>query len=153
MRDRTGVDLTPRKAQRLELGGGVDAGRTARRALAGFLGGVESPLYEDARLLVTELVTNCVRHAGIGPDDRLELLVSVSRDTLRVEVRDSGPGFEPQPRAPHNASDSGWGLVLVDRLADRWGVVREASTRVWFEIDRPRTWHGGMQGADTQWAG
>jgi anti-sigma regulatory factor (Ser/Thr protein kinase) len=130
----------------------VDAGRTARSALAGLLGGVESPLYEDVRLLVTELVTNCVRHAGVGPEAQLELLVSVSRETLRVEVRDSGPGFEPRPRAPDNTSDSGWGLVLVDRLADRWGVAREASTRVWFEIDRPKSWGHGAQGTDARWA-
>ena len=152
MRDRTGVDRTPRRAQKLGLNGGIDAGRTARSALAGLLGGVEPPLYEDVRLLVTELVTNCVRHAGVGPDGRLELLVSVSSETLRVEVRDSGPGFEPQPRAPHNASDSGWGLVLVDRLADRWGVAGEASTRVWFEIDRPNSWHHGAQGTDSRLA-
>jgi anti-sigma regulatory factor (Ser/Thr protein kinase) len=144
VRDRTGIDRTPRRAQKVELNGGIDAGRTARSALAGLLGGVESPLYEDVRLLVSELVTNCVRHAGVGPEEQLELLVSV--------VRDPGPGFEPRPRAPHNTSDSGWGLVLVDRLADRWGVAREASTRVWFEIDRPKSWHNGAQGTDARWA-
>ena len=150
VRDRNGDDRTPRRAQRLEVNGGLDAGRTARRALVDVLNGVESPLYEDARLLITELVTNCVRHAGVGPDDRLEVLVSVSRETVRVEVHDFGPGFDPQPRAPRRSSDSGWGLVLLDRLADRWGVAREARTRVWFEIDRAKRWRSRVQGTDTR---
>jgi anti-sigma regulatory factor (Ser/Thr protein kinase) len=115
----------------------------ARGALDSLLSQVEPPLYEDARLLVTELVTNCVRHAGVGPNEQLEVVLSLSREMLRVEVHDSGPGFEPHPIPPPTAADSGWGLVLVDRLADRWGVLQEASTRVWFEIDRPHSWSKG----------
>jgi anti-sigma regulatory factor (Ser/Thr protein kinase) len=150
VRDRTGADCSPRKARRFELNGGVDAGKAARGVLDGLLRGVESPLYEDVRLLVTELVTNCVRHAGVGPDERLEVVVSVSGETLRVEVHDPGPGFDPRARPPRSTSDSGWGLVLVDRLADRWGVAREARTRVWFEIDRAKRWRSSVQGMDTR---
>jgi anti-sigma regulatory factor (Ser/Thr protein kinase) len=53
-------------------------------------------------------------------------------------VTDSGPGFEPeQPRpTPHVDRPGGWGLCLVDRLADRWGVDSGNRTAVWFELDR-----------------
>jgi hypothetical protein len=57
---------------------------------------------------------------------------------VRVEVGDLGPGFDPGPRDLDRESPSGWGLYLVDQLADRWGVTRAGGTRVWFEIDRGR---------------
>jgi len=51
-------------------------------------------------------------------------------------VSDRGTGFQRRVRVPERGSGSGWGLYLVDQLADRWGVSREEATRVWFEIDR-----------------
>jgi anti-sigma regulatory factor (Ser/Thr protein kinase) len=87
-------------------------------------------------LVVSELVTNCVKHAGLGPDDRIGLVAMRSRPFVRVEVWDGGPGFEP--RVPTSASlsrETGWGLYLVDRLADRWGVEIGEGTRVWSEFD------------------
>jgi anti-sigma regulatory factor (Ser/Thr protein kinase) len=53
-----------------------------------------------------------------------------------VEVADDGPGFEPRPQTPDQDSRSGWGLYLVDQLADRWGVTRSEAGGAWFEIDR-----------------
>jgi anti-sigma regulatory factor (Ser/Thr protein kinase) len=90
----------------------------------------------DVRLLVSELVTNSVRHSGSGPPESVGLDVAVDSDTIRVEVRDPGSGFEPRARDVDRNRPGGWGLYLVDRLADRWGVVRNHFTRVWFEIDR-----------------
>ncbi len=86
----------------------------------------------DVRLLVSELVTNAVRHAEGAA---VRLVVSLKRGVLRVEVHDLGTGFQPKapPQDPLRAS--GWGLVLVQELADRWGVDGTPRTRVWFEMD------------------
>jgi anti-sigma regulatory factor (Ser/Thr protein kinase) len=91
--------------------------------------------YEDARLMVSELVTNSLRHASLSIDQEIELVMVVRQGTLRVEVGDAGPGFEPRPRAIDASNESGWGLFLVARLADRWGVERDGLHRVWFELD------------------
>jgi anti-sigma regulatory factor (Ser/Thr protein kinase) len=53
---------------------------------------------EDVRLLVSELVTNSVRHAGTPASDHVQLEVAFDDETLRVQVADSGTGFEPRPR-------------------------------------------------------
>jgi anti-sigma regulatory factor (Ser/Thr protein kinase) len=87
-------------------------------------------------LLVSELVTNSIRHAETTTPASIELQARVLADRVRVEVRDRGPGFEPKPQPPHRRSRSGWGLYLVDQVADRWGVTRDDGTGAWFEIDR-----------------
>ena len=79
-------------------------------------------------------MTNGIRHAGLTEADLIRLVVSLSEDTLRVEVQDPGAGFEPPP--PRQSADSCWGLLLVDQVADRWGIAGSGGTRVWFEIDR-----------------
>src|SRR3712207_5874843 len=98
---------------------------------------VEESLAFDVRLLVSELVTNSVRHAQIGPEDSIELKVSVGDERVRVEVADSGPGFDPPDLDPTatDARDHGWGLFFVTQLADQWGV-EAGEGRVWFEIER-----------------
>ena len=85
--------------------------------------------------MVSEIVTNSVRHANAGPEDWIRLDVALSPDGLRVEVADEGPGFEPSVGRPPHEQPSGRGLFLVDQLADRWGVA-DGGTRVWFEIGR-----------------
>src|SRR5215211_1066250 len=85
----------------VRLSGGPEAPSRARRALQRLRGDLDPPLMETMRLLVTELVSNSVKHASA------------------------------------DARDSGWGLFLVERLANRWGVGREGrGTRVWFELRR-----------------
>jgi anti-sigma regulatory factor (Ser/Thr protein kinase) len=89
----------------------------------------------ELRLLVTELLTNSVRHA-CASGDWIALDVEVLTDAVRVVVSDRGPGFTPDPSPkPYLDRPGGWGLYLVDRLADRWGVERAGKTAVWFEID------------------
>jgi anti-sigma regulatory factor (Ser/Thr protein kinase) len=118
----------------LSLDGGPEAAGHARRALSRLPGDIEPPVMETMRLLVTELIANSVKHAG---SDAVALKVAVGAGAVLVEVRDEGPGFEPTDRTAGQDDASGWGLYLVDRLADRWGVAREdASTRVWFELKR-----------------
>jgi anti-sigma regulatory factor (Ser/Thr protein kinase) len=110
----------------------------ARSALESLGEKVSPQTLEDLRLLVSELVTNSVRHAGLGASQTIELKVKLSTDTVRVEVNDQGSGFEPAPRTPDSDVESGWGLYLVSRLSDRWGVTSDGVTRVWFELDRNR---------------
>ncbi|HSM01968.1 MAG TPA: ATP-binding protein [Acidimicrobiia bacterium] len=89
----------------------------------------------DILLLVSELVTNSVRHAGLNGSDRIGLVVDIDGETVRVEVRDPGPGFEPRSLSPKPHHGSGWGLHLVQLLADRWGVdTTDAETVTWFEL-------------------
>jgi len=96
---------------------------------------VPARVLPDLQLLVSELVTNSVRHADLAPGQRIELRVHAEPGTVRVEVEDPGPGFTPTPRRPGDRRDDGWGLYLVERIADRWGVVDGSPAIVWFEID------------------
>jgi anti-sigma regulatory factor (Ser/Thr protein kinase) len=89
---------------------------------------------ETLRLLVTELVSNSVRHARA---DTVILKVLVGRTVVLTEVTDEGPGFDPEDAGKPGADDSGWGLFLVERLAQRWGVTQQDdATKVWFELRR-----------------
>jgi anti-sigma regulatory factor (Ser/Thr protein kinase) len=88
------------------------------------------------RLLVSELVTNSVRH-GADDTEPVALVARIDDGTIRVEVRDRGAGFEPVRPVPRGAAGGfgGYGLYLVERMASRWGVDTRDGTRVWFELD------------------
>jgi anti-sigma regulatory factor (Ser/Thr protein kinase) len=124
----------------LQFDSGPSAAAWARNALVAVEHRVDPDLMEDVRLLVSELVTNSVRHSHSPNGDPVGLEVLIDSRGVRVEVLDGGAGFSPRPRDPARAEPGGWGLFLVEKLADRWGVVRNHFTRVWFEIDhgRPR---------------
>jgi anti-sigma regulatory factor (Ser/Thr protein kinase) len=122
----------------LRLAPSPEAVPDARRALRALDDHVSPQTMEDLRLLVSELVTNSVRHAGLREAQTIELSVSISRDVVRVEVSDEGAGFELEPPGRDRTEASGWGLYLVGRLADRWGVDRGGITTVWFELHRQR---------------
>jgi anti-sigma regulatory factor (Ser/Thr protein kinase) len=108
-----------------------ESARRARRALV--QGGLDPDLDHTVSLLATELVTNSVRHVEGPGDVRLE--ATLTDGFARVEVTDTGPGFDPEVRNEVN----GFGLRLVDKLASRWGVERaDDATTVWFEVDRRR---------------
>jgi anti-sigma regulatory factor (Ser/Thr protein kinase) len=85
----------------------------------------------DAKLLVSELITNSVKYGNGGPVT-LEVAAD-DRDAMRVEVIDQGSGFVPVARDRPKTEVGGWGLHLVEELSDRWGV-HEGSTHVWFEL-------------------
>ena len=93
----------------------------------------------DVRLLVSELVTNSLRHAQLAPEDSITLRVELRDHLIRVEVADPGQGFELDGHADDPDTVEGWGLYLVSTLSDRWGVERSAqgaANVVWFELDR-----------------
>jgi anti-sigma regulatory factor (Ser/Thr protein kinase) len=90
---------------------------------------------EDARLLVSELVTNSIRHADLQPDQSISVHLHLDGSVLRVTIAHPGGGFAYEPRRIDSAPDSGWGLFLVNEIADRWGVSGDGGTTVWFELD------------------
>jgi anti-sigma regulatory factor (Ser/Thr protein kinase) len=95
-------------------------------------------LLDNVRLMVSELLSNSMKHAKLDSGDTIELHVSTEQGQVRVEVVDAGPGFAPGQSTPSMYQDSGWGLFLVEQLSDRWGVEQIGqATTVWFEIDRP----------------
>jgi anti-sigma regulatory factor (Ser/Thr protein kinase) len=119
----------------VELSGDAEAASRARRELSRLRTDLDPPLLESARLLITELVTNSVRHAQ-APTIHLEIAVSPSE--ICVEVANPGGGFEARPSGPED-SDTSWGLFLVDRLSDDWGVSQDNGSdyqRVWFQLAR-----------------
>ena len=104
----------------------------ARAALGGFASALDRERYNATRLLVSELVTNAVKYGG---DGAVRLQVASEETRFRAEVIDEGSGFVAKEREPDQ--EGGWGLPLVEELADRWGTF-EGSTHVWFELDLPR---------------
>jgi anti-sigma regulatory factor (Ser/Thr protein kinase) len=126
----------------LQLRPGPEAAGEGRHALDRLEGAIDDRRLSELRLLVTELLTNSVRHGVRHERGWVTLDVEIYANSVRVVVRDSGPGFELDgaPR-PHLDRPGGWGLCLVDRLADRWGVDREDETAVWFELDRDELAH------------
>jgi anti-sigma regulatory factor (Ser/Thr protein kinase) len=116
----------------------LGAATAARRALEGLRSQIDDDLLTRSRLAVSEVVTNCVKHAQLRAPQEIDLEVWVLPYRLRVEVTDRGPGFHrivARPD-PDDAGAGGWGLWLVDQLTDGWGVDLSHSTRVWMEFDR-----------------
>jgi len=106
----------------------------ARRSLEALRASVDESVVDDAVLLVSEVVSNSVQHAGLDTSDSIEVRIRGTRSMLHVDVIDPGPGFEPDVRP--RSGDGGWGLRLVDRLSTRWGVEHGETTRVWFDLAR-----------------
>ncbi|HYB46788.1 MAG TPA: ATP-binding protein [Streptosporangiaceae bacterium] len=119
---------------RVTLPTGDGAVRLARRVTHDVLARWRLTRMEDtAVLLVSELVTNAVRHARDTHAIALDLEIGAT--WLRIEVQDADPRW-PKPRTPGRLDESGFGLVLVDALAGNWGVRETATGKaVWAELD------------------
>ena len=113
------------------------------RGVIGRLGDLAPDEVQDmARLVVSELVTNIYRHAGLPPGDPIEVRIVLLQDTLRVEVAQRGSSFEAKVRKPPSDSLYGRGLLILDRVAHRWGTVPNGGLRVWAELALPASWRG-----------
>jgi anti-sigma regulatory factor (Ser/Thr protein kinase) len=121
-------------AQRLnlDLASSTRAPRQARRAIIELLTrSGRTDRAGDAALLVSELVTNAVRHAG-GP---ISVSATYLDATLRVEVHDTDQHPLPNLRKPSASDKTGRGLHLVDLLADRWAITPTSDGKtIWFEL-------------------
>jgi serine phosphatase RsbU (regulator of sigma subunit)/anti-sigma regulatory factor (Ser/Thr protein kinase) len=132
----------PVEVSRVELQANPRAPAVARRTVTVRL--TEAGLVDQvdtAALLVSEVVTNALRHGG-GPE---ELIIEIDPDGVSIGVRDSSPQppRENAPRGPGAArvvptlSENGRGLLLVDILADSWGWRPESGGKlVWFRLER-----------------
>ena len=110
------------------------AARQAVRDEVGELLGEEE--LEVVEVLISELVTNAVAHAGLDHDDSVVIHLAVASERLRVEVCDGGMGFSPRELGRRRHEPGGFGLLMVDRAASRWGVSGDDGSCVWFELDR-----------------
>ncbi|HEX6262691.1 MAG TPA: ATP-binding protein [Actinomycetota bacterium] len=119
---------------RILLAPSPESPAAARDAMDRFEGWVDDETLENLRLIVSELVTNSYRHATMRGDERVEVRAGLRDGVLRLEVQDPGHGFAA-PDDPVPQAESGWGLYLVDHIADRWGVNRGPDTEVWAELD------------------
>src|SRR5829696_7467069 len=119
----------PRRARRRTLPRDPGAVALARRAVEEDDGALSGEELEVAKLLVSELVTNAVRH---GAGEHVTLVMRLDGGRARYEVHDAG-AQRPRRREPAGA-EGGFGLNLVASLASRWGSDPDAG--VWFELDR-----------------
>jgi len=95
---------------------------------------LQPPRREDLELVMSEIVTNAIRHGR--PEGDILLAATPKDGYLCVQVTDDGPGLVPRPGAMPSDENGGFGLFLVARLTRRWGLTREdGRTRVWFELD------------------
>src|SRR4051794_13465564 len=117
------------------LRGGDDAVPATRKVLRDAEAEEGLPNCEDLPLLVSELVTNSVRHAPAGPEEWLDLPFRPMGGRVCGGGGGESTGWQP-PRdpAPDPEEPGGWGLFIVDRLSDRWGLSRDGGTCVWFEV-------------------
>jgi len=119
----------------LELAVNDQAPRQARaevrEAIAGRVSQSES---EIAVLITSELVTNAVVHPVHQKGAAIGLRIGTDLGRIRIEVSDSGHGFEPGTLTRDDNAVGGRGLVIVDRGATRWGISNNDGFSVWFEL-------------------
>jgi anti-sigma regulatory factor (Ser/Thr protein kinase) len=114
----------------------------ARRAVEDLSANVDPGVLRDAQLLVSEVVTNSIKHSG--SDEPIQLRVWERATGLKVEVTDGGLGFEASEPTMPGEGEGGRGLLILAALADRWGTSCDARARVWFEL-WPRSVSGSAQ--------
>ncbi len=110
------------------------APRLARGALTTLLDAAgASELVGDAQIVVTELVTNAIRHArGL-----VQLHATVGETVVRIEVADESPDQLPVHTPTQEASEGGRGVAMVEALAAHWGITtRDSGKTVWVELSR-----------------
>lgn len=125
------VDL---KSSEVRLAPTAGAPGQARLAVKQVLAGCDPEAIETTSLLVSELVTNSLRHGQAVLNASVVLRIVQKGPVIRVEVNDWGQGFEYRRRCEALDQAGGWGLYLVERLAARWGVERGSPNLVWFEL-------------------
>jgi anti-sigma regulatory factor (Ser/Thr protein kinase) len=118
----------------LRLPAHVRAARQARVALRMFEDQLDADAFAVLVLMVTELVTNGVRHGSSSAADAVLIEVAMDGDALHGLVVDQGPGFEPA--TAESTGPGGLGLTIVERASKRWGTA-DGGRRVWFELERP----------------
>lgn len=132
------VSVTGRvRSAGLSLPHEVSAVRTARNALEDYLHdhGVEADSRHDARLVLSELISNAIRHAPPAESGGLEVSWGVDERNVYIEVIDGrGPTEPQQVSRPHPEAIGGRGLAIVSTLASSWGMRHEGGNRVVYAV-------------------
>jgi anti-sigma regulatory factor (Ser/Thr protein kinase) len=126
--------MADKQTLQFSVNGGIDAAAVARYTVTdGLSSEVSQRTIEDVLLVISELVTNAVRHAGAATTgETIEVTVRSSGDAIRIEVVDFAPAAEPQLRRDNDPG--GMGLVVVSGLCPRWGTDQEEGRKtVWAE--------------------
>jgi anti-sigma regulatory factor (Ser/Thr protein kinase) len=122
---------------RMELQRNVRAPAIARSAVSEQLlaVGIDGSLGQTIVLLVSEVVSNAVRHSAAPEEAAIALEARITEHSVRIAVTDAGEGFTPRQRDPERVGE-GYGLYLLEKASSRWGVARDGGTTVWFEVER-----------------
>ena len=115
-----------------EVPNGPEAPALARRLLDPFKSRIPDEVMIDARLVLSEIVTNSYMFARTPEGTPIEITLADSQDRLRVEVIDRSI-FDPTPESNQELRSAKFGLHIVDRVADKWGRISEGG--VWAEFD------------------
>lgn len=107
----------------------------ARELLKALRRHIDPSVLDSLLLVVSELVTNSVRHGRLAPGEHIAVSVGVQPQVVRVAVTDPGGAFVERPPPADPTRAVGWGLYLVERLAGRWGVRHDGTTEVWAELE------------------
>jgi len=110
----------------------------AARKLACELLGEDHPAADTVMLLLSELVSNAVMHSRSGaPGGTITVALCLGSAGVLIQVRDDGGPSEPcLSTLACNDAEHGYGLLLVDALADRWGTISAPEGRVtWCRVD------------------
>lgn len=121
----------------VRVAGGRGAPHAARSAIVSLLRRrLRAERLGDVALVVSELVTNSVCHANVGPDDHVGVELLLFADRIRLSVIDRGSALTPRLVSRERDEPGGLGLVVVDRLSTTWGVARDGTrlTRTWCEL-------------------
>ncbi|MDQ2876779.1 MAG: ATP-binding protein [Actinomycetota bacterium] len=113
----------------------------ARRRLTGELSaaGVLELAVGDAALVVSELLSNSIRHAWPLPGEKLQVAWLIEQGSVEVAVRDGGGLTRPRQHYPAGSAVGGRGLGIVERLSDEWGTRRDDTGQtVWAVLPAPR---------------
>ena len=112
---------------------------SARRLATDFAGDRLSDMkLDDFVLMVSEVVTNAVKHGSPEADGNIGLRLEGDQDALRVMVTDGGQVFALDPESIDRDRDESFGLLLVNKLADRWGYSLDGKKAIWLEVDTPQ---------------
>ena len=121
-----------RPRRRVFPGAGSQVGR-ARLFVGDVLDGC--PVADDAVLLTSELVTNAIAHTASGMGGKVIVTVYRADTRVRVDVKDDGSDQAPVVHPVGEDRESGFGLGLVELMADRWGHCGGRRGRVvWFML-------------------
>ena len=129
------MQATDTKVVSFTIPGGNRASGMARRSVLSSKAGLPATIKHRLALLVSELVTNAIQHGGAGPHETIQIRLASTPQRVRVEIIDPGTA---NPRPPTRQTEqTGYGLLLVDRLADGWGreETEGGGSVAWFELD------------------